>query len=208
LEVVEMAEAHAGFERRRLIDLSAHESEGRYLEGTGSLVLDHRYAIAYACRSPRTDERLVMEWGRMLGYEPVIFDARAADGIAPYHTNVMLAIGSEWAMICSDAIVAADRDHVLASLAASGRKIIEISSSAMQRFAANVLEVRTDASNGDVRRVLAMSSSAAQALREEGQGRWQTLRACVDEVVAADVGTIEQAGGGSVRCMLAEIFVA
>ncbi len=207
-EVVEMAEAHAGFARRRLIDLSAYESEGRYLEGTGSLVLDHRCAIAYACRSPRTDERLVTEWGQMLGYQPVIFDARAADGTAPYHTNVMLAIGSEWAMICSGAIVAADRDRVLASLAACGRKIIEISLSAMQRFAANVLEVRSDASKHDVRRVLAMSSSAAEALQAEGQGRWETLLSCVDERVVADIGTIEQVGGGSVRCMLAEIFVA
>jgi hypothetical protein len=208
VELVALAEARTGFRRRRLIDLSSHESEGRYLEGTGSLVLDHRCAIAYACRSPRTDERLVAQWAGMLGYEPVVFDARGADGSAPYHTNVMLAIGTDWAIVCSEAIVPEDRARVRASLSASGRRLLEISVTAMQGFAGNVLEVRGRARSGRGTRVLAMSAAAQQALRTEGRAGWEALAACVDEVVTADIGTIEQAGGGSVRCMLAEVFVA
>ncbi len=204
-ELLALAEARSGFRRRRLIDLSAHEHEGRYLEGTGSLVLDHRRAMAYACRSPRTDGQLVAEWCRVLGYDPVVFDARAADGSAPYHTNVMLAIGTDWAIVCAEAIIPEDRARVCSSLVASGRVLVEISASAMQRFAGNVLEVRGSAAGSRATRVLALSLAAEQALRAEG--RWEALADCVDEVVTADVATIEQAGGGSVRCMLAEVFV-
>ncbi|HEX4049487.1 MAG TPA: arginine deiminase-related protein [Steroidobacteraceae bacterium] len=214
-ELIAAVEQQAGFRRRRCIDLSDRELEGRYLEGTGSLVLDHCHGIAYACRSARTDEGLLAEWGGLLHYTPCIFDARAADGSVPYHTNVMLAIGTHWAIVCAAAIVPADRERVLESLAASGRTLITISREAMQQFAANVLEVRAgSATSGrgasDLschRHVLAMSASAAAALQGE-PGAWSTLRGCVDEVVAVDIGGIEQAGGGSVRCMLAEVFSA
>ena len=214
-ELLAAAEAQAGFRRRRLIDLSAHEREGRYLEGTGSLVLDHRRRIAYVCRSARSDADLAAEWGRLLDYEPLVFDARAPDGSAPYHTNVMLAIGTHWAIVCTQAIVPADRARVLGSLAASGRSIVQIPVEAMQRFAGNVLELEVRAGAGAgvarsagrrERRILALSASAAAALRGQAQGAWPTLQAGVDEIVAVDVSCIEQAGGGSVRCMLAEIF--
>lgn len=212
-ELIAAVEQQAGFRRRRLIDLSEREQQGRYLEGTGSLVLDHRHGIAYACRSARTDEGLLAEWGRLLHYSPCVFDARAPNGSAPYHTNVMLALGTQWAIVCAAAIVPADRARVLASLAASGRTLIDISPEAMQRFAANVLEVRAGGATaggrpGDLschRQVLVMSASAAAALQAQG-GDWSALRGCVDEVIAVDVGTIEHVGGGSVRCMLAEIF--
>lgn len=214
-ELIAAVEQQVGFRRRRCIDLSGRELEGRYLEGTGSIVLDHPRGIAYACRSARTDEGLVAEWARLLHYTPCIFDARAPDGSVPYHTNVMLAIGTRWAIVCAAAIVPADRERVLGSLTASGRTLIDISTEAMQQFAANVLEVRAGgAASGRVasnlschRHVLAMSASAAAAL--QGQPRaWSALRGCVDEVVAVDIRSIEQAGGGSVRCMLAEVFSA
>ncbi|HWG76312.1 MAG TPA: arginine deiminase-related protein [Steroidobacteraceae bacterium] len=213
-ELVAAVEQQSGFRRQRCIDLSGRELEGRYLEGTGSLVLDHAYGIVYACRSARTDEGLLAEWGRLLRYTPCIFDARAADGSVPYHTNVMLAIGTRWAIVCAAAIVAADRERVLGSLSASGRTLIDVSAEAMQQFAANVLEVRAGGAAGRGasalschRHVLAMSASAAAALQAQ-PGAWAALRGCVDEVVAVDVGSIEQVGGGSVRCMLAEVFSA
>ncbi|HTT04130.1 MAG TPA: arginine deiminase-related protein [Steroidobacteraceae bacterium] len=212
-ELIEAVEQQVGFRRRRLIDLSEREQQGCYLEGTGSLVLDHPHGIAYACRSARTDEGLLAEWGRLLHYTPCVFDARSPDGSAPYHTNVMLALGTRWAIVCSAAIVPADRARVLASLAASGRTLIDISQEAMQHFAANVLEVRAGAAadgrgGSDLschRQVLVMSASAAAALQAQERA-WRALRGCVDEVIAVDVSTIEHVGGGSVRCMLAEIF--
>lgn len=199
-ELVAAAEQQAGFRRRRLIDLSGHERDGRFLEGTGSLVLDHRLRIAYACRSARTDPVLVAEWARLMQFESLLFDARTPEGTAPYHTNVMLAIGTRWAIVCAQAIVDADRGRVLGRLRASGRSVIEISLQSMQRFAANVLEVRA----GD-RHIVAMSATAASALRAEPEA-WPRLQGCADDIVAAEVPTIEQVGGGSVRCMLAEIF--
>jgi hypothetical protein len=212
-ELIAAVEQQVGFRRRRCIDLSGRELEGRYLEGTGSLVLDHRQGIAYACRSARTDERLLAEWGRLLHYTPCIFDARTPEGSVPYHTNVMLAIGTHWAIVCGAAIVPADRERVLASLTVSGRTLINICAEAMQQFAANVLEVRAGSAGSgrgasDLnchRHVLAMSASAAAALQAQPRA-WSALRGCVDEVVAVDIGGIEQVGGGSVRCMLAEIF--
>ena len=212
-ELIAAVERQSGFKRRRLIDLSGHEREGRYLEGTGSLVLDHRQGIAYACRSARTDETLLAQWSESLHYTPCVFDARASDGSTPYHTNVMLAIGTHWVIVCSAAIVPADRERVLAGLAAPGRTLIDITDDAMQHFAGNVLEVRaggaaTLAAASALRcnrQVLVMSTSAAAALQAQA-GAWQALRGCVDEVIAVDVGVIERSGGGSVRCMLAEVF--
>jgi hypothetical protein len=207
-------EQRVGFHRRRLIDLSVHERDGHYLEGTGSLVLDHRMRVTYACRSARTHEGLLGRWAQLLGYVPLVFDARGPGDRAPYHTNVMLAIGTRWAIVCAHAIVPADRRRVLASLAQSGRAVVQISPEAMQRFAGNVLELRTAAAAapkrmagpmGGERSVLVMSASAAAALQAQ-PGAWRELQGSVDDMIAIDVGSIEQAGGGSVRCMLAEVF--
>lgn len=202
-ELLERAAAHSGFPRRRVLDLSAHEREGRFLEGTGSLVLDHVRRVAYACRSERTHEALVHEWSRLLDYEPVCFDACDAVGRALYHTNVMLAVGTQWVVVCADAIATADRDRVLGRLRASGRELIEVSLSAMQCFAGNLLEL-APAAAGAERRVVVMSARAAAALGAEGDA-WPRLRAAVDELIAVPVPTIEALGGGSVRCMLCEI---
>ena len=129
-QIVAMACERTGFVRRRLLDLSAHEREGRFLEGTGSLVLDHLERVAYACRSPRTNEGLVRDWARLMDYEPVIFDAHES-GRPIYHTNVMLAIGTGWALVCVEAIVAEDRMRVLERLRCTGRAVIELERAAL-----------------------------------------------------------------------------
>src|SRR5258708_30605908 len=111
-ELVEWACESAGFRPRRHVDLTAYERSGRFLEGTGSLVLDHRARIAYASRSVRTDEALVREWALEVGYEAVVFDASDARGQPYYHTNVVMWIGSRCAMVCAEAIAPADRERL------------------------------------------------------------------------------------------------
>jgi hypothetical protein len=202
-ELIAMACESAGFQPRRRLDLTAHERTGHFLEGTGSLVLDHRARIAYACRSPRTDESLVREWGRELAYEAVVFDAGDARGAPYYHTNVMMWIGSRCAMVCAEAIAPVDRARVLAQLRQDAdRELIEIDRAAVAAFAGNMLELASwDEALGDTS-VLVMSATARAALDGPLMRR---LGACVDSILVVPVPTIERIGGGGVRCMLAEI---
>jgi hypothetical protein len=201
-EVIDAVCAKLGFEPRRRIDLTAHESAGRFLEGTGSLVLDHVARVAYACRSPRTDESLVQEWARRMDFEPVVFDATDECDRPYYHTNVMMWIGTRCAMVCAAAIAAADRERVCAKLRGSGRETIEIDRAAVDGFAGNMLELATwDEALGDAS-VLVMSATAHAALAGP---ILQQLSGCVDALLPVPVPTIEQVGGGSVRCMLAEV---
>jgi hypothetical protein len=202
LDVLEAVARNVGFRCSVLHDLRAHEREGRFLEGTGSLVLDHVRRVAYACRSPRTDAALVRSWAQRLQYTPVIFDAADEAGVAIYHTNVLLCIGTTFAVVCSAAIAAADRDRVLAQLMASDREIIDIDAAQLHCFAANMLELTgEDEAFGDYR-VLVMSAAARAAFDSR---QYLRLSACVDSVLAVPIATIESVGGGSVRCMLAEV---
>lgn len=204
-EIVAVAARELGFHVRRTLDLTPHERTGRFLEGTGSLVLDHVARVVYAARSPRTHEAVLQEWARELDYEPVVFDAADAEGVPYYHTNVVMSIGERCAIVGGGAIAPADRERVLARLATSGRELIEIDRSAVAGFAANVLELATwDEALGDSR-VIVMSARARQALDERSFAR---LSACTDGVLIAPVPTIETLGGGGVRCMLAEVFTA
>jgi hypothetical protein len=201
-EVVDQVCATLGFGVRRRIDLSVHETSGRFLEGTGSLVLDHVAHVAYACRSPRTDESLVNEWARAMNFRAEVFEATDAGGKAYYHTNVMMWIGTRCAVVCAEAIATDDRERVGASLRASGREVVEIDRAAVNSFAGNMLELATwDEALGDSS-VLVMSATARAALAGP---RLQKLSGCVDTVLAVPVPTIERIGGGGVRCMLAEV---
>jgi hypothetical protein len=201
MEILQAVEARLHFRRSRLVDLRGHEDQGHMLEGTGSLVLDHVHKIAYACRSPRTDESLVHKWSELMNYDPLLFDALGADGKPIYHSNVLLSIGSRWAVVCVDAIVQSDRERVRRRLAASGREIIEISRQAMSGFAGNILELQ----GSNARSVLVLSEQARSALLQLDTKAWERLNERVDQVVAAAIPTIETVGGGSVRCMLAEV---
>ena len=202
-EVIDAAVKTLDFTVTHLIDLTHHEGEGRFLEGTGSLVLDHVQRVAYACASPRTHPELVAEWARELGYEPLVFEATNRAGVPLYHTNVLMCIGERFVVIASEAIARRDLERVLKSLHASGRDVIEIGRAELERFAGNMLELGTwDEALGDSR-VLVMSESARRALKPETYAR---LSGSTDTVLAVPVPTIERQGGGSVRCMLAEVF--
>ena len=189
-----------GFEVSRLLDLTHHELAGRYLEGTGSVVFDHVERVAYACRSPRTDVLVLQELCAELGYEPCVFTATDRSGVAVYHTNVMLAVGHRFVVVCAEAVADGDRPRLLERLAGGGRAVLPIDRRQMTDFAGNLLELRSRAG----RSVLAVSARALASL--EGPTS-ETLRRAVDRVVAAHLPTIEAIGGGSVRCMLAEVFL-
>jgi len=202
-EIVEQVVRELDFRIARELDLTHYERDGVFLEGTGSLVLDHIERVAYACLSPRTHGEVVAHWSRELGYEAITFTGTDRRGVPLYHTNVMMSIGARFAVIASEAIAAADRERVLARLQGSGREIIEISHAEMAHFAGNVLELATwDEALGDAG-VLVMSENARKSLRPE---IYTQLSGCSDAVLAVPVPTIEQLGGGSVRCMLAEVF--
>ena len=182
-----------------MIDLSPLERRGLFLEGTGSLVMDWRRGLAYAALSARTHGAAVEEFTRRTGVPVLTFNTSDGTGQPLYHTNVMLSIGEDFAVICAEAItVPTERQAVLRELAGSGRQIIEITLRQMGDFAANILEVGTGAG----RTVIALSATAHAAF---SPGQAVRLHACAPLVVVP-IPTIEQVGGGSVRCMLAEVF--
>jgi len=156
--------------------------------------------VAYACPSPRTHPAVLQEFCDELRYETCSFEAADRGGTAVYHTNVLLAIGERYAVICSEAVAERDRARVRARLADSGRTLVEIGFEQLETFAGNTLELRAADGAG----VLVMSTQARAGL---AGGQLDSLRACVDRVVVPPVHRIEQAGGGSVRCMIAEVFL-
>ena len=185
-----------GYRVARVVDLTPFEQKEQYLEGTGSFVLDRVDRVAYACRSPRTHDAALAELGRVLGYETSAFDATDRDGHAIYHTNVLLSIGTRFVMLCSSALRDdAERRRIVARLA-EHREVIELSFEQLHSFAGNLLELRA----GDAP-VIALSTTALASLH----GAQRRALEAHGELVVADVGTIEKHGGGSVRCMLAEI---
>jgi len=203
-EVIETVVRDTGFQVRRVLDLTRHESEGRFLEGTGSLVLDHRARVAYACRSPRTDETVAREWAGEMDFELELFTATDQSGTPIYHTNVLMYVGTRVAVAALEAIAPTDRDRVSARLSAAGVEVLPIDYAEMGAFAGNMLEVGSwDEYLGDFT-ILVMSESARHALATP---KYMRLYSSVDAVLAVPIEVIERHGGGSVRCMLAEVFL-
>jgi hypothetical protein len=202
-EIVDTVVRETGFKIRRRLDLTHHEKTGRFLEGTGSLVLDHVARVAYACHSPRTHEAVAREWAAEMGFGLEMFDARDSRGTPIYHTNVVMSIGTRMAVVALDNVDATDRARLVARLGQS-HELLPITEAEMQGFAGNVLELGTwDEYLGDMR-ILVMSAAAQRALPAQKYAR---LYASVDAVLAAPIEIIERHGGGSVRCMLAEVFL-
>lgn len=195
--VVEELERRFAVARR--ISLEPFEQSEQFLEGTGSLVLDRVARVAYACRSLRTDEEVVTRWAELMDYELVLFDARDAEGLPIYHTNVMLAVGLTEAIVCGKSIPADQREDVLARLRTTGRELIEIDLEQVGRFCGNALELR----DGRGQRRWVMSSQAYSGFTAAQAGRL-ALRG---SIVHASLEAIEQLGGGSARCMIAEVIL-
>lgn len=192
-----------GFKISDIIDLTFFENDGQYLEGTGSLILDRVNKIAYACRSQRTHPVPLAYFGRIMEYEIVDFDAtqRISGDVSPiYHTNVMMHIGTEIAVVCLDSIpLASEKLKVQEYLEKTGKKMIPITAKQKFQFAGNMLEVK----NRDGGKLTVMSDAAYQSL---GQVQVQTIQRYT-EIVVPKIPIIEKLGGGSARCMMAEIFL-
>lgn len=188
------------FTIREVVDLSGSEQEERFLEGTGSILFDHVHKVAYACLSPRTDAALFEKVCARLAYRPVAFYATDAQGHAIYHTNVMMCIGAHFAVVCLESIRdAVEQAAVVKSLRETRHHIVEITLGQVAHFAGNMLTLQP--AQGP--ELLAMSQSAFDAL--EPAQRDILSQFC--ELVPLAIPTIETIGGGSVRCMLAEVFL-
>ncbi|MEM9172603.1 MAG: arginine deiminase-related protein [Pseudomonadota bacterium] len=199
MDIVDALNSEHGFDVLRTLDWSEHEARGVFLEGTGSLILDRVHRVAYACVSTRTDTELAHQWCEAFGYEPVLFAANDANGKAIYHTNVMMCVGSTFAVVCVDSIDPQSRDLVLQWLDDTGHDVIPISHAAVAGFAGNMLELV----GGDGALRVAMSAQAEAALTPaQHQQLAQHAR-----IVSAPIDHIEAQSGGSVRCMLAEVFL-
>ncbi|TLV02308.1 citrulline utilization hydrolase CtlX [Dyadobacter luticola] len=183
-----------------IIDLTHFESEGKYLEGTGSMVLDRRYKIAYACLSPRTHPEVLDAFADAMGYEIVAFTASDENDKPIYHTNVLMCIGDIFAVVCLEAIKNPDeRLMVRSALEETNKYIVEITLEQVRHFAGNMLMVRN--TRGD--KFLVMSTQAYDSLTQ----KQKQVLSDYARLVHTDLTVIEGYGGGSARCMMTEIHL-
>ncbi len=187
------------FEVTELTDLSFFESEGKFLEGTGSMVLDRVNKLAYACLSPRTNNAVLDEFSGRSGYKTIGFHA-FADKTPIYHTNVMMCLGKSFTVICLESVPDEDEKALLSTnLKNSGKKIIEISSDQMHHFAGNMLQLK----NNRGENLLVLSEQAYNSLNNQQISQLGSY--C--KLIQVPLNTIETSGGGSARCMIAEIHL-
>ncbi len=182
-----------------VIDLSDFELQGLFLEGTGSLILDRDNKIAYAALSERTNLEVIRKWEDVTGYKVHTFSTKHPSGVAIYHTNVLMSMGATTAVICSEIFVyESEKQQVYSSLTATGKEIVEITLEQLDNFAANILLVQTNQQMP----IWICSAKAFGALTEEQK----TILRKDGELQMIPVSTIEYFGGGSARCMVAELF--
>lgn len=192
-----------GFKISEMNDLSSPENEDKFLEGTGSMIFDHDHKIAYGSVSLRLDEELFRDFCDQFGYTPVVFHSFQNVGnqrLPIYHTNVMMCVAEQFVVICLDCIDdELEREKVQEVIKSTEKEIIEISEDQMHQFAGNMLQVQ----NEEGTQFLVMSETAYKSLTKEQIEKIESY--C--EIIYADLNTIEVNGGGSARCMLAEVFL-
>jgi hypothetical protein len=189
----------SGFEVRRIVDLSFHERHGHFLEGTGSLVLDRPGRRAFANVSPRTDAVAIADFDDRLDYSTLVFDARDRSGRPIYHTNVLMSLGSQFAVLCTEAVCAEYQEVLIGEIEATNRALIQVDYDQLRGFACNLIELRSRAGEP----VIALSSAALNSFTAEQRRQLETFGQLID----AAIPTIEAVGGGSVRCMIADIHL-
>lgn len=186
----------------QIIDLTYFEKDNLFLEGTGALVLDRINKIAYCSLSPRAHMESLNKFCEILNFTPVVFQAIQEfknDRIPIYHTNVMMGLGEKYAVICLESIEnPTQKEHIIKSLTFAGKEIVDITSEQVLKFCGNVLELKSK----DEKRYTLMSKSAFDNFTEEQKN----IISKNSEIIYSDISTIETYGGGSVRCMIAEIF--
>ncbi len=200
LDLIQALAMQEGFKISRTVDLTSHEARGEFLEGTGSLVLDRVNRFAYACVSPRTDLNVLGAFAQQLDFELVTFEATDRSGVPLYHTNVLMCIGTGFAAIASAAIRETERAGVLGALRSTGHEIIDLTYGQLEGFAGNMLALRDDRGAP----LIALSTSALDVLEPQQRAALSRLGG---PLISTPIPTIEKFGGGSVRCMLAEIHL-
>lgn len=190
--------AEAGVPVKEVIDISQYEAEDKFLESTGSVVIDYENDLAYACLSSRTHKDVLNKLCELNGYEPVLFESFNKEGVPVYHTNVVMCIASKYAVICAESIREDQRFDVLQTLKTTGHEVVEITMDQMYGFAGNMLEVE----NQQGESVLVMSQTAYDSLTE---AQIQCLSAH-SKIQTVQIPTIEKFGGGSVRCMMCRVL--
>lgn len=194
---------HHGFKVESIITVAdqvpGHEPANQILEGTGAMVFDHSHKLAYAALSERCHQGLLDHYCQQIGYRPVSFSTRSSSGHPVYHTNVLMSVGEDFVVLCSQSIVDADRAGVIDTIKQSGKQLIDIDMAQMEQyFCGNILELKS--SSGE--RVLALSAQAWAGFTPQQQAFFNARM----KICAPDINTIETVGGGSMRCMLAEVF--
>jgi hypothetical protein len=188
------------FEVKGQVDLSSYEDKNIFLEGTGSMVLDRENKIAYACLSQRTDLIVLKDFCARLGYSPVSFLATDAKGYPIYHTNVMMCVADRFVMICLDSIKDnKERKEIVALIKKTRKEIIDITLDQMNHFAGNMLQVENDKK----KKILVMSLQAFHSLSKDQLFKIERH----NSILHSSLDTIERNGGGSARCMIAEVFL-
>ncbi|HEX4373482.1 MAG TPA: arginine deiminase-related protein [Puia sp.] len=188
------------FKVHKSIDFSFYENEKHFLEGTGSMVLDRDDRIAYACLSPRTDEKVLKDFGKTMGYKCVAFSAVDGNNEPIYHTNVMMCVAEKYVVINLNTIHNKDeREKVIVTIKDSRKDLVKISDEQMQCFAGNMLQIK----NVSGEKLLVMSTQAFESLEPDQVKK--LLR--YNKIIHSKLNTIESNGGGSARCMIAEIHL-
>lgn len=183
-----------------IIDLSYFENENKFLESTGSMVLDRVNKIAYACLSDRTNKDVLLTFSQLIGYKVITFNAVDKNGTAIYHTNVMMSLGTQFVVICLESVKDdSQKNEVVKSLKKTGKNIVEISYRQMNEFAGNMLQLK----NKSQELILVMSERAYNSLLQEQIFQLERY----SKLVFSPLNTIEGTGGGSARCMIAEIHL-
>jgi len=188
------------FHYNHLIDFTGYESENLFLEGTGSMVLDREKRLAYACLSPRTNETVLHDFCNKLNYQAIVFHAVNESGQAIYHTNVMMCVGDRYVVVCLDSITdPSEKKYVEDSILSSGKEIIRISTHQMNHFAGNMLQLENERRE----KILVMSSAAWDVLLPDQREKLTKY----NRILHTPLSQIETNGGGSARCMIAEIHL-
>lgn len=180
-----------------VIDISKYEEDNKFLESTGSVVIDYEHDLAYACLSSRTDRDVLDKLCEINGYEPVLFESFNKEGLAVYHTNVVMCLASKYAVICAESIKPDQRFDVIRTLEETGHEVVEITMDQMYAFAGNMLEVL----DSEGKSILVMSQTAYDSLSEH---QIQSL-SIYSAIQTVSIPTIEKYGGGSVRCMMCRV---
>ncbi len=190
---------HNRMNHTKVIDLTGWEAKNEFLEGTGSMIFDRDKRIAYACRSPRTSEKVLRDFCSKMNFDAVVFDSFDKKDNLIYHTNVMMEVGTQVAIVCLESIKNdKEREKVVSRLTATGKIIVDISLDQVANFAGNMIELKSR--NGNP--LMIMSAAARRALKPEQENVISTY----NKILSPELQTIETNGGGSARCMIAEIF--